>query len=120
MVDGLADGLRFLPGDVVWWRRVRAGRIMSATPLRVVADSSAHSVLYQAPDTAFKSARRADGGKVHDFGEWVLADVVWAGGSLLRLVSADEWYCVDIEFDAQGRFDGWKVNFQTPVIRTAK
>jgi hypothetical protein len=119
VVERLADRPRFLPGDVVCWRRVRNGRVMSVTPLRVVEDSSANTVLYQAPDTAFKSARTADGGKVRDFGDWVLADLVWVGGSLLRLVSADAWHCVDIEFDAQGQFDGWKINFQAPVQRAA-
>lgn len=109
----------FRTGEVVTWRRVRDGRVMSVVPLRVVEDSAALTVLYQAPDTPFKSARTPGGGKVRDFGEWVLADVVWTGGSLVRLAPADAWHCVDIEFDAQGRFDGWKINFQTPVRRTA-
>ncbi len=92
---------------------------MSVTPLRVVEDAYDHTVLYQAPDTKFKSARTPDGGKVRDFGEpYVLADVVWAGGSLIRLTAPDTWYCVDVDFDANGRFAGWKVNFQTPPTRT--
>jgi len=109
----------FRTGEVVLYRRVRDGRVMFAAPLRVVEDSPQHTVLYQAPDTAFRSARNADGSKVRDFSSWVLKDLVWAGGSLLRLIRPGDWHCVDLEFNAHGEFESWYINFQTPVHRTA-
>jgi hypothetical protein len=107
----------FQRGEVLVHRRIRDRRVMHAMPVRVVSDRPELTVLYSAPDTAFKSARTADGGKVHDFSDWVLTDVVWAGGSFLRLITPGAWHAVDVEFDADGRFDGWYVNFQTPAVR---
>lgn len=46
-------------------------------------------------------------------------DLVWTGGSLIRLIEPGTWQCVDVEFDAAGDFIGWYVNFQQPVRRTA-
>jgi hypothetical protein len=107
----------FRRGEVLLHRRVRNGRIMHAMPMRVVSDRPDLTVLYSAPNTAFKSARTSGGGKVHDFSDWVLADVSWVGGSFLRLITPGAWHAVDVEFDAQGKFDGWYVNFQTPAVR---
>lgn len=109
----------FTIGEIIVYRRVRDGRVMLAAPLRVVEDTPECVVLYQAPNTAFKSARTAGGSKVHDFSSWILTDVVWSGGSLLRLIRPGDWHCVDVEFDARGEFVSWYVNFQTPFRRTA-
>lgn len=38
-------------------------------------------------------------------------DVVWMGGSLIRIVEPGAWHGVDVEFVADGRFDGRYVNF---------
>ncbi|HEY2506887.1 MAG TPA: DUF402 domain-containing protein [Streptosporangiaceae bacterium] len=115
------DGERpFESGEIVLYRRVRAGRILHAMPLRVVSDEPGLTVLYLAPDTAFKSMRTADGGKVRDFSRpSELTDVVWAGGSFIRLLRPNAWHAVDIEFLPGGQFDGWYVNFQTPARRRA-
>ncbi|GIE99731.1 DUF402 domain-containing protein [Paractinoplanes rishiriensis] len=110
----------FERGEVILYRRVRNGRVMLAIPMRVVEDSPQHLVLYQAPNTAFKSARNPDGSKVRDFSSWVLTDLVWKGGSLLRLIRPGDWHCVDVEFDSLGDFESWYVNFQTPFQRTAR
>ncbi|WP_412542983.1 DUF402 domain-containing protein [Longispora sp. K20-0274] len=116
---GVGGQVRVLsPGDVVVFRRVRAGRVMHVMAMRVVVDTPDRIVLYQAPDTPFKSARTAGGEKVRDFRDWVLTDQVWEGGSLIRLITPGAWHGVDVEFDASGRFEGWSVNFQTPVVRT--
>jgi hypothetical protein len=113
-------GPHFQIGEVILYRQVREGRVMLAAPLRVVEDTPERIVLYQAPDTAFTSARTADGSKVRDFSSWILTDVVWTGGSLLRLIRPGDWHCVDVEFDSRGEFESWYVNFQTPVQRTAR
>lgn len=92
---------------------------MTAVPMRVIADAPARTVLYQAPDTAFRGARTPAGAKIRDrSAEWVSTDLVWAGGSLIRLIEPCAWQCVDVEFDAAGNFIGWYVNFQEPVRRT--
>jgi hypothetical protein len=71
--------------------------------MRVVADASDRTVLYQAPDTAFRGARTPKGTKIRDFSaEWASMDLVWAGGSLIRLIEPDAWQCIDVEFDAAG------------------
>lgn len=106
-------------GEVILYRQVRDGRVMLAAPLRVVDDTPEQIVLYQGPDTAFKSARTTDGGKVHDFSSWILTDLVWTGGSLLRLIRPGDWHCVDVEFGPRGEFESWYINFQTPFRRTA-
>ncbi|MEU8817088.1 hypothetical protein [Actinoplanes sp. NPDC048796] len=51
----------FERGEAIRYRQVRGGRVMLAAPLRVVEDTPERVVLYQAPDTAFKSARTAGG-----------------------------------------------------------
>jgi hypothetical protein len=92
---------------------------MTAIPMRVIADAPGRTVLYQAPDTAFRGGRTPAGMKIRDFSaEWVSMDLVWAGGSLIRLLEPETWQCIDVEFDAAGAFCGWYVNFQEPVRRT--
>jgi hypothetical protein len=89
---------------------------MTAIPMRVIP---ARTVLYQAPDTAFRGGRTPRGKKIRDFSaEWVSMDLVRAGGSLIRLIEPDAWQGVDVEFDAAGNFAGSYVNFQEPVRRT--
>jgi len=91
---------------------------MTALPMRVVSDGPERTVLFLAPGTAFRGARAPGGGPVRDLSDWVSQDVVWAEGSLIRLVEPGAWHCVDVEFGPGGRFDGWYVNFQTPVRRS--
>jgi hypothetical protein len=107
------------PGEPVLCRELWHGAVMTAMPMRVIADAPARTVLYQAPDTAFRGARTPTGAKIRDLAaEWVSMDLVWTGGSLIRLVEPCAWQCVDVEFDAAGNFTGWYVNFQEPVRRT--
>jgi Protein of unknown function (DUF402) len=105
------------PGEPVLWRKVRNGAVMTALPMRVVSDSPQRTVLYLAPGTAFKGARTSAGTKVRDLSSWVSTDLVWAGGSLIRLAEPGVWHCVDVEFGAAGEFIGWYVNLQEPVRR---
>ena len=79
---------------------------MTALPMRVVSDSPERTVLYLAPDTAFKGARTPAGTKVREFSNWVSKDLIWAGGSLIRLAEPGTWHCVDVEFGAAGEFTG--------------
>ncbi len=107
------------PGEPVLCRKLWHGAVMTAMPMRVIADAPARTVLYQAPDTAFRGGRTPAGTKIRDLSaEWVPVGLVWAGGSLIRLIEPCQWQCVDVEFDATGSFAGWYVNFQEPVRRT--
>lgn len=106
-------------GEPVLCRKLWNGAVMTAIPMRVIADAPARTVLYLAPDTAFRGARTRTGAKVRDLSAgWVSMDLVWAGGSLIRLIEPGAWQCVDVLFDAAGNFDGWYVNLQEPVRRT--
>jgi hypothetical protein len=105
------------PGEPVLWRKLWNGAVMTALPMRVVSDSPGRTVLYLAPDTAFRGARTPAGTKVRDLASWVSKDLVWAGGSLIRLAEPGVWHCVDVEFDATGAFIGWYVNLQQPFRR---
>ncbi|MGA8462410.1 MAG: DUF402 domain-containing protein [Streptosporangiaceae bacterium] len=105
------------PGEPVLWRKLWNGAVMTALPTRVVADSPERTVLYLAPDTAFRGGRTPAGTKVRDLASWVSKDLVWAGGSLIRLAEPGAWHCVDVEFDATGAFIGWYVNLQQPFRR---
>jgi hypothetical protein len=108
---------RLRPGEPVLWRKRWNGAVMTALPMRAVCDSPERVVLYLAPDTRFKGARTPAGNKVRDFSDWVSMDLVWAGGSLIRLAEPGVWHCVDVEFDESGEFIGWYVNFQEPIHR---
>lgn len=105
-------------GDMVLYRELWGDAVMTALPMRVVSDSETRTVLYLAPDTAFRGARTPDGGPVTDLSNWVSKDLVWAGGSVIRIIEPGAWHCVDVEFGPGGRFDGWYVNFQEPMRRT--
>jgi len=102
---------------VLWRKRGWNGAVMTALPMRAVSDSPERTVLYLAPDTRFKGARTPAGKKVRDFSDWVSRDLVWAGGSAIRLAEPGVWHCVDVEFDEAGEFIGWYVNFQEPIRR---
>ena len=104
-------------GEPVLYRALWNDAVMKALPMRVVSDSPERTALYLAPGTAFKSARTPAGTKVRDLSSWVSADLVWVGGSLIRLTEPGAWHCVDVEFDAAGEFTGWYVNFQQPLRR---
>ncbi len=106
------------PGQPVLCRKLWHGAVFTALPMRVVADSPERTVLYLAPNTAFRGARTPAGTKVRDLSSWVSKDLVWAGGSLIRLIEPGAWHCVDVEFDADGEFIGWYVNLQQPVRRS--
>jgi hypothetical protein len=105
-------------GDAVLYRELWGDAVMTALPMRAVSDDAERTVLYLAPDTAFRGARTPEGGPVTDLANWVSQDVVWVGGSLIRIVQPGAWHCVDVEFGPGGRFDGWYVNFQEPMRRT--
>ncbi len=112
--------MRFRAGEVVTYRELWGDRVMTAMPLRVVADSGNSTVLYLAAETTFRAARAPGGGPVRDVSDWASVQTTWTGGSLLRLLQEGLWYCVDVEFDAERRFAGYYVNFQEPVRRTAR
>lgn len=106
-------------GQSVIYRELWHDRVMTAMPLRVITDDERGTALYLAAETRFRAARAPDGGPVRDLSDWTSVGAIWTGGSAIRLLPADSWYCIDVEFDASRTFSGYYVNFQTPVRRTA-
>ncbi|MEM9561946.1 MAG: DUF402 domain-containing protein [Actinomycetota bacterium] len=90
---------------------------MTAMPMRVIADGPDLSVLHLAAETTFLAARAPDGGPVRDLADWRSVLATWVGGSFVRLLAAEHWYCVDVQFDANGEFAGYDINFQLPLLR---
>lgn len=110
----------FAPGDALTYREVWAGRVMTALPMRLVADTGDVLVLYLAPETAFQAARSPDGSPVRDLDDWVSVPQTWTGGSLVRIIPRGRWYAVDLEYDAERAFTGYYINFQEPLRATAQ
>ena len=105
-------------GHVVNYRELWTDRVMTALPMRVVADTRDALVLYLAPETAFQAARSPDGGPVRDLDVWVSVPQTWTGGSLVRIVPRQACYAVDLEYDAERAFTGYYVNFEEPLLST--
>lgn len=108
----------FDPGEAVTYRELWLDRVMTAMPMRVVADDHDTTVLYLASGSRFQAARAPGGGPVRDLANWVSVSATWSGGSLIRLLPSGCWYCIDLEFDANREFRGYYVNFQEPMRRT--
>jgi hypothetical protein len=53
----------FEPGKAVLYRQLWDGAVMTALPMCVVSDGPERTVLYLAPDTAFRGARTPEGGR---------------------------------------------------------
>ncbi|MEM7274261.1 MAG: DUF402 domain-containing protein [Actinomycetota bacterium] len=102
------------------YRELWADRVMTAMPMLVVEDREELTVLHLPADTVFQAGRAPDGGPVTDLADWHSVEAVWTGGCFLRLLPADLWFCLDVEFDAEGHFVGYYVNFQTPVRRSGR
>lgn len=110
----------FTEGDVVTYRELWASEVMTALPMRVIADTSDSVVLYLAPETTFQAARDPGGGPVRSLDRWVSVPRTWKGGSLVRIVPRGHWYAVDLEYDSDRTLTGYYVNFQEPIRSTAR
>lgn len=56
---GCEEAPCLVPGEPILCRKLRRGAVMTAMPMRVVADAPDRIVLYQAADTAFRGASSA-------------------------------------------------------------
>ncbi|WP_163544527.1 DUF402 domain-containing protein [Occultella kanbiaonis] len=106
-------------GQAVIYRELWDDRVMTAMPMRIVADDGISAVLYLAAETSFQAARAPGGGPVRDLANWSSVRAVWTGGSLIKILHSEAWYSIDVEFDKRRAFSGYYVNFQEPVRRTA-
>ena len=109
----------FAHGTSVVYRELWGDRVMTAIPMRVVRDGDHETVLHLAAGTRFRAGRAPDGGPIRKLDDWISVRRTWTGGSANRIVPADCWHSVDIEFDADRKLVGYYVNIQTPVTRTA-
>lgn len=108
----------FAHGEAVTYRELWRNRVMTAIPMRVIRDGEHETVLYLAAGTEFLAGRAPDGGPIRDLDDWISVRQAWTGGSAIRIVPADCWYSIDVEFDSDRKLVGYYVNIQTPITRT--
>ncbi|MER7701421.1 DUF402 domain-containing protein [Kitasatospora sp. NPDC097605] len=123
---------RFAPGTTAVLRDIARGRIWSATPLYVLADTGATLTLAArpgieklAPTTWITSLRTGDptarrrGIENLVAGRWELAPWTWRDTVVLSDFTSDEYFSVHRFLDPDGRPLRWYVNFERPYRRTA-
>ncbi|MGW4652312.1 DUF402 domain-containing protein [Kitasatospora sp. NPDC004289] len=123
--------LLFQPGTTVVRRDVHAGRVWTAMPQRVVADTGHQLTLAYwpgieslAPTTWITSTRTGDdvtrkqGLEDLAAGTWTLGRHRWTGTALLSHFLAGEWFSIHCFQDAAtGDPLRWYVNFEKPYQR---
>lgn len=129
LVRSAAD--RFRAGSTIIRRDVFRGRVWSATPKRVIADSGQSLVLARWPGVelmgpgAWVASRRT--GAAEDrrralgdlaTGQWDLAPWTWRDTTVLTLCEAGRYFSVELFFGTDGMLRCWYVNFELPLKRT--
>lgn len=113
-------------------RDVLAGKVWSAAPYRVIADSGDDLVLACWPGVAMRSpttwidwlrtgddAVRKQAIPNLAAGHWELGDWTWRDTTLLARFRTGDWFSVHRFFDPDDRCGGWYVNFEVPHQRTS-
>ncbi|MFI6850027.1 DUF402 domain-containing protein [Kitasatospora sp. NBC_00085] len=127
----MTDTELFQPGTTVIRRDVHAGRVWTAMPQRVIADTGHVLTLAYwpgieslAPTTWITSTRTGDQvareGMLTDLaaGTWTLDRYRWTGTTLLSYFLAGEWFSVHCFQDAATKEPlRWYVNFEKPYQR---
>ncbi|MFE0027639.1 DUF402 domain-containing protein [Amycolatopsis sp. NPDC059021] len=119
--------LRWRPGQTVVERFLRPdGSVGQQHPLRVLSDDGRVLLAWLPAGTAIMASRLADGRPLR---EAPLSErfrlprtsvpSIWHETSTLRRIADDEWSSVWWFFDAAGGFQGWYVNLEVPLGRTA-
>lgn len=100
------------PGATIVQREVWAGRAWLRLPVRVESDDGQVLAVVLEDGAPFTFD---DEEPVHPWS----SRSAWSGPTVLQLRRAGEWYSV-WKFFTDGRFDGWYVNFERPLVRTAE
>ena len=116
------------PGDVVALRHLNAGRVSYVWPMVVAADSTDEVALYISRATPTRRRVLVDGSPLDrtlPYAEraalpWRLGEGTWFGSSVLQLAREGEPRSYWAFFEPETwRFEGWYVNLQAPLRRTA-
>jgi hypothetical protein len=96
-------------------RQLFRGRVWNATPAIVVKDEPDEIAVWLPPNV---SGKIADG---QLFGDWTLVDVTWRDRphGILRVSVPGEAHATLFLWQRDWRIDGWYVNLERPVRRTA-
>lgn len=109
------------PGDVVVLRELWRGRIWTARPLLVVQDTPDRAMFFGPAGTTYEAAAAPDGTwpRVRRDG-WTLAERAWPDHHVLSFAWPGVAHAVLQLWSAADRaFEGWYVNLQEPLRRTA-
>ena len=105
-------------------RNIRHDRIGWVRPVRVVSDDERGLLVWLERGTRVINEVAADGRgmRAMPFSEWVGLDYrlhqgTWQGPGVLKFMPPGEAHSVWWFRDDQGRFTGWYVNLEAPVIR---
>lgn len=115
---------RYEPGDVVVLRGLGRAKIWYALPVIVVTDRSDLLALFWRAGTAGKWRLKSPETKVSPADvihtQMDLIDRTWTGTDVLMLVPPGEAHAVYVMWEAgQTKMNGWYINLQEPVRRTA-
>ncbi len=112
---------RFAAGQSVALREVWDGRVFAARPAIVVADEPHGAMFYVPPVVTVLRAVGPDGQPWRlPYPGWQLQAFEWRHHRILSFAFPDTPYGVLARFDdATGAFDGWYLNLQDPLRRTA-
>ncbi|MEY9842738.1 DUF402 domain-containing protein [Streptacidiphilus sp. EB103A] len=127
----ILSGAAFHPGQAVARRDVFGGRVWTAAPYRLLADSGEAMVLAHwvgleslAPSPWLEWARNGDASarvravEALAAGEWELETRTWQETSLVTQTRAGDFFSVGRFYDAGHRLNRFYVNFQRPFQRT--
>jgi len=129
-MNGMTERARWQAGAVIVHQEVWRGKLWSARPMTVVEDRGTSLVLWCPHGTRWKTATtpptrepastRAERFAVSlSLGDWVLADFSWDVSTLV-LVRPEQWHAVGVSWRETGEDWGWYINFQRPIVRTAR
>lgn len=105
-------------GEAIVMRHMHRGRVLRATPVRVVKDDENGLVTWVAPGSEqFYPFGRADDGRLLPQAEWRLERCTWWGWGMLELTPPNRRHSIRLFWDEHGGFEGWYVNLQEPVRR---
>jgi hypothetical protein len=109
------------PGHVVLERHVHHGRVVQATPVRVVADRADLLVTWIAPGTQVVHPTGQDGaGRLLPLERWRVEHRAWFGSGCLDLTPPGRAHAIRLLRGDDGSVRAWYVNLQDPLRRRAQ
>jgi predicted RNA-binding protein associated with RNAse of E/G family len=117
----VSPGERWPPGDAIVLREVWRGRVWTGRPASVVVDSAGLVMLFvPAGVTWFAPVAVADGRPLQVPTEpWTLRRRTWDRTNVLSFAEPGRPHAALAFWSADWAFEGWYVNVQTPLERTA-